>query len=173
MTRKRSRQDSEDQNDTFGDSRVVGRNIQHQEDVNDNHQNVGTDGTTQGATAAAADCAAELESLPGVSKDGTAAPLAESGATPQTGGATAGTDDAADAGKAGNLMPMGEDADVATSAEDAQAQSQGGETAAAQAMGAEGGDAPGRHAAIDEARAALAAGDEAACLAAVEKAKAM
>lgn len=125
------------------------------------------------ATGAAADCAAELDSLAGISKDGTTAPLAE-GATPQTGGTAAAPDaEAADAGKAGNLMPMGESPDVATSAEDAQAQSAGGETAAAQAMGAEGGDAGGKQAAINEARAALAAGDEEACMAAVERAKAM
>lgn len=124
------------------------------------------------ATAAAADCAAELDTLAGVSKDGTAAPMAES-ATPQTGGAGAAGATADDAGKAGNLMPMGENADVATSAEDAQAQSQGGETAAAQAMGGEGGGEGGRQTALDEARAALAAGDEEACLAAVEKAKSM
>jgi hypothetical protein len=126
------------------------------------------------ATTAAADCATELDTLAGVSKDGTIAPLAER-ATPQTGGMAAAPDDAMakDAGKAGNLMPMGESADVATSAEDAAAQSAGGETAAAQAAGAEGGGDGGKQAAINEARAALAAGDEAACMAAVEKAKAM
>ena len=125
------------------------------------------------ASMAAADCAAELDSLAGVTKDGTTAPLAE-GATPQTGGmATAPDAEAADGGKGGNLMPMGENTDVATSAEDAQAQSQGGETAAAQAMGGAGGDDGGRQAAIDEARAALAAGDEEACMAALEKAKGM
>jgi hypothetical protein len=127
-------------------------------------------------TAAAADCAAELESM-GVSKDGSTAPLA-GGATPQTGGMmAAGGDDAEqEAGKTGSMMPMGESADVATSAEDAQAQSQGGETAAAQAMGdAEGGEGGGdaRQMALDEARAALAAGDEEACMAAIEKAKGM
>jgi hypothetical protein len=129
---------------------------------------------TLGAGAAFADCAQELEALEGVSKDGTMAPLAESGATPQTGGGTAaGGGEPTDAGKAGNLVPMGESPDVATSAEDAAAQSQGGETAAAQAMGASGGDEGGRQAAIDEARAALAAGDEDACMAALEKAKGM
>jgi hypothetical protein len=123
------------------------------------------------ATMAAADCAAELDSLAGVSKDGSTAPLAES-ATPQTGGMAAAPEaEAGDAGKTGNLMPMGENADVATSAEDAQAQSQGGETAAAQAMGGAGGDEAGKQAAINEARAALAAGDEEACMAALEKAK--
>ena len=126
------------------------------------------------AGPALADCAVELDVLAGVSKDGTTAPLAE-GATPQTGGmAEAPAEDSAPgAGKDGTMMPMGQSADVATSAEDATAQSQGGETAAAQAAGAEGGDEGGQQAAINEARAALAAGDEEACMAAVEKAKAM
>jgi hypothetical protein len=128
------------------------------------------------AGTAMADCAAELAQLPGVSKDASAAPLG-SAATPQTGGdaAASGTDDAAtDAGKAGNLMPMGADPDVATSAEDAQAQSEGGKTAAEQAMGETGatGDAD-RQGAIDEARTALASGDEEACMAALQKLKDM
>jgi hypothetical protein len=155
-----------------------------------------TAGLALSATTAIADCASELESLAGVSKDGAAAPLAE-GATPQTGATTSSDASKADAGKAGDLMPMGENTDVATSAEDAQAQSEGGETAASQAMddadgdedaqaqgeggetassqamGAAGGDEAGRQGAINEARAALAAGDEDACLAALEKAKSM
>jgi len=125
------------------------------------------------ATAASADCAAELDAL-GVSKDGTTAPLAEAGATPQTGGMAAAPDaSAGGVAKDGTNMPLGENADVAMSAEDAQAQSQGGQTAAAQAAGAEGSGEGGKQAAIREARAALASGDEAACMAAVQKAKAM
>jgi len=127
------------------------------------------------ATMAAADCASDLAQLPGVSKDASAAPLAPD-ATPQTGGmAASGTQDASkDAGKAGNLMPMGSDPAVATSAEDAQAQSEGGKTAAQQALGDSGTSGDGtRQGAISEARAALASGDENACLAALQKLKGM
>ena len=126
------------------------------------------------ATTALADCASELAALPGTSKDGAAAPMATD-ATPQVGGmAASGTDDAAhDAGKAGNLMPMGTAPDVATSAEDAQAQSQGGKTAAEQAMGQAGGADADREGLIAQARTAMASGDEEACMAALEKLKGM
>ncbi len=60
---------------------------------------------------------------------------------------------------------------MATSAQDAQAQSQGGETAAAQAAGASGGDGSDKQAAIDRAQKALDAGDEEACMQAVEEAR--
>ena len=127
------------------------------------------------ATTAAADCADGTRHAGGCVEGRHRRRPSPKRATPQTGGMAAAPDDAMakDAGKAGNLMPMGESADVATSAEDAAAQSAGGETAAAQAAGAEGGGDGGKQAAINEARAALAAGDEAACMAAVEKAKAM
>ena len=68
-------------------------------------------------------------------------------------------------------MPLGADPDVATSAEDAQAQSQGGETAAAQAAGAAGSGGPAKADALARAQAALDAGDEAACMSALEEAK--
>lgn len=125
------------------------------------------------ATAAAADCASEIDALAmGGGKDATLAPLSDT-ATPQTGGEMAKSPDAtaANAGKDGSLTPMGASPDVATSAQDAQAQSEGGKTAAEQAAGAKGTET--RTAALDEARAALAAGDEEGCLAAVEKAKGM
>ena len=123
------------------------------------------------ASAAIADCASELATLPGTSKAGTAAPLS-SGATPQTGGMERSPAEAAKgAGKDGTLMPMGADPTVATSAEDAQAQSEGGKTAAQQAAGEAGSGDVTRQGAIDEARAALASGDEKACMAALETAK--
>ncbi|HVL20768.1 MAG TPA: hypothetical protein VM422_07315 [Amaricoccus sp.] len=125
------------------------------------------------ATAAAADCAAEIDALAmGGGKDATLAPLGDT-ATPQTGGTMAkeSGEAAKGAGKDGSLAPMGANPDLATSGQDAQAQSEGGETAAAQAAGASGSDT--RQSALDEARAALAKGDEAGCMAAVEKAKGM
>lgn len=125
------------------------------------------------ATTASADCAAELDALANMPKGGAAAPMAGSGATPQTGGEMAKSPDEAakGAGKDGTLTPMGANPDVATSSQDAQAQSEGGETAASQAAGATGADS--KQSAIDEARAALAKGDEQGCMAAVEKAKSM
>ena len=125
------------------------------------------------ATAAAADCADEIDTLAmGGGKDATLAPLSET-ATPQTGGEMAKSPEetATNAGKDGSLTPMGTSPDVATSAQDAQAQSEGGKTAAEQAAGAKGTES--RAAALEEARAALAKGDEEACMAAVEKAKGM
>jgi hypothetical protein len=125
------------------------------------------------AGAAAADCRAELDQLAGgISKDGSLAPLAGS-ATPQTGGGEA--DPASGGGegiaKDATEQPLGTDPALATSAEDAQAQQQGGATAAEQAMGAGGAAPDGRADAIARAEAALAAGDEAGCMAAVEEAK--
>jgi hypothetical protein len=131
------------------------------------------------ATAASADCAAEIEALSeGVSKDGSMAPLAAP-ATPQTGESTAaaGSAGSADAegeiAKEGSTAPLEADPSVATSAEDAQAQSQGGETAAQQAQGAAGGEGGGtmRAEALARAQTALDAGDEAGCMEAVEEAK--
>lgn len=129
-------------------------------------------GMGAGATAALADCASELDSLTqGAAKNGTMAPLADT-ATPQTGSmAAAPKADTNGTSKDGTGMPMNSNPDVATSGQDAQAQSEGGKTAAAQAMGAGGGDT--RQAALDEARAALAKGDESACMAAVARAKGM
>jgi hypothetical protein len=126
------------------------------------------------ASAASADCAAEIAAL-GIAKDGSTAPLAVP-ATPQTGGdaapAATPTSEAGGIAKDGSKAPLGTDPALATSPEDAQAQSQGGKTAAEQAAGAAGGGT-GQADALARARAALDAGDEAACLQAVEEAKAM
>jgi hypothetical protein len=134
---------------------------------------------TFAATAASADCAAEIAAL-GVAKDGSTAQLAPA-ATLQPGGDAAATAPATAPGstegkvaKDGSTAPLGTDPALATSAEDAQAQSQGGATAAEQAQGAEGGgDGAGtmRAEALARAQTALDAGDEAACLQAVEEAK--
>ena len=97
------------------------------------------------------------------------APIAVSKRLPRSANGTKET--ATSAGKDGSLTPMGTSPDVATSAQDAQAQSEGGKTAAEQAAGAKGTES--RAAALEEARAALAKGDEEACMAAVEKAKGM
>jgi hypothetical protein len=128
------------------------------------------------ATAASADCAAEIAAL-GMAKDGSTAPLAPA-ATLQTGGDAAATTTTPGAtegkvAKDGSTAPLGTDPALATSAGDAQAQSQGGATAAEQAQGAEGGDGAGtmRAEALARAQTALDAGDEAACLQAVEEAK--
>lgn len=126
------------------------------------------------ATAAMADCAAELDAMSkGGGKDATLAPMSgSSGATPQTGGMAKDQGEVAKGGgKDGSLTPMGANPDIAMSSQDAQAQSEGGKTAAAQAQGASGSDS--RQAALDEARAALASGDENACMAALERAKGM
>lgn len=132
-----------------------------------------------GATGAWADCAEELAQLEeGVSKDGSMAPLQEEGAaTPQTGGdMAAGGGEAAtgegEVAKTGETEPLEADPSLATSGQDAQAQSAGGETAAEQAEGSTGGDG-GPAEALARARAALDAGDEAGCMAAVEEAKSM
>jgi hypothetical protein len=127
-----------------------------------------------GATSAAADCREELARLEGgISKDGSLAPLqSPADATPQAGGAADAEPSAADSGtiaKDGETEPLQTDPSLATSGQDAQAQSQGGATAAEQAAGAAGG--PDRAAAVEQARAALDAGDEAACMEAVKAAK--
>jgi hypothetical protein len=130
------------------------------------------------ASAASADCAEELAQLQeGASKTGAMAPLEGSApATPQTGGGAAAGGEAAggegEIAKTGDTAPLEADPDLATSAQDAQAQSRGGETAAAQAEGAAGGG-DGRAEALARAQAALDAGDEAGCMAAVEEAKSM
>lgn len=126
------------------------------------------------APAAMADCAAELDALANMPKGGAAAPMASGGATPQAGDTERSPEAAkTGAGKDGSLTPMGESPEVATSSQDAQAQSEGGETAAEQAMGGTDEGGASRQAAIDEARAALANGDEAGCAAALERAKSM
>jgi hypothetical protein len=131
-----------------------------------------------GATAASADCREELAALEGegIIKDGSTAPLQEPGeATPQTGGDAAATSTSGeDAGegeiiKDGSEEPLEMDPAVATSGQDAQAQSMGGETAAEQAEGGAGGT--DRAAALEEARAALEAGDEQGCMEALERAQ--
>jgi hypothetical protein len=140
--------------------------------------------------AAHADCAEDLAALTGeagtaegISKDGSLAPLQDSG-TPDpaaaAGGAPAqGAEGAAEAeaggegiSKDGSLSPLqGAGTAVATSQEDAQAQQQGEPTAAQQAeSGSEGSP---RSLAIERAQAALAAGDEAACNAALEEARSL
>jgi hypothetical protein len=129
---------------------------------------------TLAAGAAAADCADEIAALgQGVAKDGSTAPLAAP-ATPQTGGDAAATATPPAAGgevaKDGSTAPLGTDPALATSAQDAQAQSQGGATAAEQAQGGEGGGTM-RAEALARAQVALDAGDEAGCMQAVEEAK--
>ena len=93
-----------------------------------------------GAGAAAADCREELAQLSqGLSKDGSRAPLqsGEGNATPQQGASAAtGAADTPGVAKDGTEMPVGTDPNLATSPQDAQAQSEGGATAAAQALGA-------------------------------------
>lgn len=148
--------------------------------------------------AALADCRDDLAQMrQGVAKDGAQAPLAGT-AVPQAGdgqqaqgmgGAMAPSGGAA---KDGTQMPLAANPDVATSADDAQAQQQGGGTAAEVAGGATSGGATaggamgggamgggamgggamggGKAAALDEAQMALDRGDEAACLSALERA---
>lgn len=130
-------------------------------------------------TAAYADCAEEIAALEGgISKDGTLAPLSGGAVTPRTPPAAEAAPDAGAGGgdglaKDGTTEPLGADPEIATSGQDAQAQQQGGETAAEQAAGGGGGAAADpKAAALERAKAALAQGDEAACLSAVEAAKA-
>lgn len=124
-----------------------------------------------------ADCASELDALANQPKGGATAPLATGGATPQTGGmapaegATSAEGAETGGAKDGTMTPMGASPDIATSSQDAQAQSEGGETAASQAAGSAGHDS--RQAALESARQALADGDEKACMDAVTKAKEM
>lgn len=132
----------------------------------------------------------------GISKDGSLAPL-EGASDAAAGTAPAATDapdtaetadmngaaptpDTATAeggdgiAKDGSLMPLedasGQQAGVAMSGADAQAQQEGLPTAAEQAAGAGAGDST-RDAHIQAARDALAAGDEDACMAAVQAAQ--
>ncbi len=135
----------------------------------------------------------------GISKDGSLAPLqgADTGtaATPaettpaettpaeatQTGDAAAGATEGAAEGiaKDGTHTPLedpgGQDqAGIAMSGQDAQAQQQGEATAADQAAaGATPSGGADRDALIESARTALAAGDEEACLKALEQAAAL
>jgi hypothetical protein len=128
-----------------------------------------------GSNVALADCAEELARLQGgISKDGTHAPLEDAAAaTPQQGAeASAGAEATGQPAKDGSGTPLGADPDVAASAEDAQAQSQGGQTAAAQAAGETGGGVAANADALARAQAALDAGDEAGCMSALEEAKA-
>jgi hypothetical protein len=130
---------------------------------------------TLAAGTALADCAADVAELgQGVVKDGSTAPLAAP-ATPQTGGdvaTTASPPATADGevAKDGSMAPLGTDPAIATSAGDAQAQSQGGATAAEQAQGAAEGAGTMRAEALARAQVALDAGDEAACMEAVKEA---
>lgn len=123
------------------------------------------------AGTAFAACQDELAALEGgVAKDGAAAPL-DAPATPQTGGepATKSTDEGL--AKDGATEPLGADPGLATSAQDAQAQQQGGATAAQQAVGGAVPAASPKAQAIARAHDALKAGDEDACMKAVQEAK--
>src|SRR5690625_3177318 len=96
---------------------------------------------TLAAGTVAADCVGETAALgDGIAKDGSTAPLAAP-ATPQTGSDTAETTTPSAEGKGegqiakdGSTEPLDTDPALATSAEDAQAQSEGGKTAAEQAQ---------------------------------------
>jgi hypothetical protein len=130
------------------------------------------------AGGAHADCREDLAQMQaGISKDGAQAPLAEGmGGTPQTSDSqpAAGMGEAPASGegiaKDGTQTPLATDPGVATSAQDAQAQQQGGGTAAEVAAGTAG--APDSAASVmEEAQAALDRGDEAACMEALERAK--
>ncbi|TPE49757.1 hypothetical protein [Amaricoccus solimangrovi] len=132
------------------------------------------------AGAAHADCEEELSMLEGLSKSGSTAPLAPGTATPQTGASDMGAQghalehgDPDGVTKNGTQEPLGVSPDVATSAQDAQAQQEGGLTAAQQAGGADATQSDTRAGAIARAHEALAAGDEEACMKAVEEAKSM
>lgn len=113
-----------------------------------------TDGTTTAGRADAEASSASGDAEGGIAKDGSLAPLEEDAGTSSTEGASAG---------------------VATSAQDAQSQQDGGETAAAEAQAAsdDASDTPERTAALDRAHAAMEAGDEEGCMAAVEEARGM
>lgn len=77
--------------------------------------------------------------------------------------------------KDGSHAPLGADAELATSGQDVEAQQEGDATAATQADAGSSGDGhdTDRQAALDKAQAALDAGDEAACMEALNEAKAM
>jgi hypothetical protein len=113
-----------------------------------------------GTTGALADCAAELAQL---TQDSSTAPA---DAPPQTGGA------GGEAGATGE----GEDKDggtFSTFGQEGAPEREGDDPAAAQASGGSAGGSGDRAAALQRARAALDAGDEAACMQAVEEARAM
>jgi len=149
------------------------------------------------AAAASADCAEDLAAMEGgtvgaaaregIAKDGSLAPLQSEADASTSTGATAPADGGFEAAssepagtngiaKDGSLAPLASDEDdaaaganVAMSAQDAQAQQEGGETAAQIA----GGGDPARTDALARARAAIAAGDEAGCAAALKEAEAL
>jgi hypothetical protein len=103
----------------------------------------------------------------GISKDGSVAPLQDSGAAA---GASAGGSTGGRVAKDGTTMPLSGTGDgpsptTAMSDQDTQAQQQGGQTAAATAQGSAGE----LMAALDQARAAEQAGDETGCMKAIEK----
>lgn len=150
-----------------------------------------TSETGMGAETGAS-MAPKAESVEGIAKDGSLAPLESPDA--DTGAATDTTADAPDAvssdaseatadgeiAKDGSLAPLeGTEAEagteVAMSGQDVQAQ-QDGEPTAAKAAEAAASDAQptaDREGLMEEARTALAAGDEEACRAAVEQINAM
>ena len=123
------------------------------------------------AGGALADCREDLAQMrQGISKDGSQAPLAEgTSGTPQASDSQPAAEMDAASGeglaKDGTHMPLATDPGVATSAEDAQAQQQGGGTAAEVASGAASPSA------LEEAQSALDRGDEAACRDALDRAK--
>ncbi|SNR54916.1 hypothetical protein EYF88_12700 [Paracoccus sediminis] len=126
---------------------------------------------------------APLEDAPDAAADGDAAAAADAAAATETAAASgmnsaAPTDAEAGAGdegiaKDGSLAPLegaeGQQAGVAMSGADAQAQQEGEPTAAEQAAGGTA-DASTREVHIQAARDALAAGDEDACMKAIEAA---
>lgn len=141
---------------------------------------------TDAAATEAADTAEAAGMNSAAPTDGTASDTAAGSASTDTAATGAASTDTASAegegiAKDGSHMPL-EDASgqqqagVAMSGADVQAQQEGQPTAAEQAAGASGGSATGgdqstREAHIQAARDALAAGDEEACMMAVEAAQ--
>lgn len=147
-----------------------------------------TSETGMGAETGAS-MAPEAESVEGIAKDGSLAPLETPDA--DTGAATDTTEDPPDAAssdaseatadgeiaKDGSLAPLeGTEAEagteVAMSGQDVQAQ-QDGEPTAAEAAASDAEPTADHEGLMEEARTALAAGDEEACRAAVEQIDAM
>lgn len=134
--------------------------------------------------AAFADCKAALAALEagtvphtgGIAKDGTLAPLQDSGTVgpkvePHPDMGTVSADHGSSPAKDGAGLPLGVSPAQAMSGADAQAQQGGAPTAAEESRGA-ARPANARDAAITTAREALAAGNESACLNALQAAAA-
>ena len=138
-------------------------------------------GTTTGSVGSAGNTSGGR-----VSKDGTLAPM-QSGsqaAAGQTTGSTGSSGQSSAPGqgiaKDGATMPLatspgGGDKNVATSAQDAQAQQRGGQTASSQAQTGAGGSSgyhsPEMMASLDKARTMHQQGNEAGCMQALQDAK--